>query len=332
MAYGVRVRKTGSALEMAAKNKEIRERFIAKIRPFKRVEPVRGMSSVYTTFNEVLLDVRYSALLDSGSYWFFIDTHRLNAWRDRQRFLECFVCGDENAVVLVPDDKIFEWYSGIEPNRKGHVFMTIVPSGEGLLLKVGHGRPEIDGRDYLNRFDLISPIIPRPLPKLSVTVQSTAAGWEEVRSAIMNDVSLSGDTLHERVIDIVAQMGEWLGLKAKKSFLTEPKSPYVIDVVWLDGDEIDIAAEIHDGGNETEAKDRLRQALRFGARKALVISVPAAIARLRSVCQFEADLRNWLEIWSVPRVYEMYRNGRGFFNDFKPFRKRQRGEDVAEYV
>ena len=72
---------------MAAKNKEIRERFISKIRPFKRVEPVPRMSSVYTTFNEVLLDVRYSGLMTKDYYWFFIDTHRLNQWRGRQRFV-----------------------------------------------------------------------------------------------------------------------------------------------------------------------------------------------------------------------------------------------------
>jgi hypothetical protein len=317
---------------MAAKNKEVRDRFVAKIMPYKRVEPVRGLSSVYTTFNEVLLDVRYSALLESGNYWFFIDTHRLNAWRGKQRFLECLVCGDENLVVLVPDEKIFEWYQGIEPNRKGHIFMNIVPSGESLVMKIGHGHHDINANEYLNRFDLISPIIPRPIPKTLAGSVAESAGWEDVRSAIMGDPDLLGDSLHERVIDAVAQIGDWVGFKTKKSFLAEPKSPYVIDVVWLSGDEIDTAAEIHDGGNETEAKDRLRQALRFGARKALVISVPSAIPRLRSVCQFEADLKNWLEIWSVPRVYEMYRHGSSFFKDFRFFRRRQRSETVGEYL
>ena len=67
----------------------------------------------------------------------------------------------------------------------------------------------------------------------------------------MADPNLSGDSLHERVIDIVAQIGEWVGLRVRKSFTAEPKSPYVIDVVWLNGDEIELAAEIHDGGNET---------------------------------------------------------------------------------
>src|SRR5207253_11084746 len=84
---------------MALKNADVRERFIEKIRPFKKVENVPGMSSVYTTFNEVLLDVRFSGLLEAGHYWFFLDTPRLNKWRGRQRFLECFICGDEDLVV-----------------------------------------------------------------------------------------------------------------------------------------------------------------------------------------------------------------------------------------
>lgn len=317
---------------MAAKNKDIRDRFIAKIRPFKRVEPVPRMSSVYTTFNEVLLDVRYSALMAKDYYWFFIDTHRLNNWCGRQRFVECFICGDENTVVLVPDDNILQWYKGVQPNRKGHWFMKIVPDGDLLVLKPGHGCPDIDAREYLNRFDLISPLIPRPLAPISMPTSSAFGPFDGVKAAIMADPQLSGDSLHERVIDMLAQMGEWSGVKAKKSYAVEPKSPYAIDVVWLDGEEIDLAAEVHDGGNETEAKDRLRQALRFGARKVLVVSVPSAVARLKSVCQFEADLKQWLEIWSVQRVYKMFRNGREFFGDFRPFRKRQRSENVTEFL
>jgi hypothetical protein len=100
----------------------------------------------------------------------------------------------------------------------------------------------------------------------------------------------------------------------------------------MTGDEIDLAAEVHVGGNETEAKDRLRQALRYGARKVVVVSVPSAIARLKGVCQFESDLKQWLELWSVTRVYKMYRSGRDFYEDFRPFHKRQRSEGVTEYL
>jgi hypothetical protein len=317
---------------MATKNKDIRERFIAKIKPFKRVEPVARMSSVYTTFNEVLLDVRYSAFLANSYYLFFIDTHRLNLWRGKQRFVECCICGDENTVIFVPDDKIFEWFANIEPNRKGHWFIKVAPEDDRLFIKVGHDQPDRDAREYLNRFDLISPIIPRPIPQIVTATAIDQPAFDEVRAAILADAGLQGDSLHERVIDMVAQIGEWSGRQPKKSYTFEQGSPYVLDMVWLNGEEIDLAAEIHDGGNETEAKDRLRQALRYGARKAVIISVPQAIPRLKSVCQFEADLKQWLEIWSVPRVYRMYRNGRTFFDDFRPFRRRQRSDNISEYT
>jgi hypothetical protein len=289
------------------------------------------MSSVYTTFNEVLLDVRYSGQVDKG-YWFYIDTHRLNQWRNTQRFIECFLCGDEDTVVLVPDDKIFEWYEGIEPNRKGHWFMTIVPEDTRLVMKIGHGHPDIEAKDYLNRFDLISPIIPRPVPRLQTSLSTAHTGFEETKLAIMADDRLAGDSLHEKVIDMLGQIGEWFDLEAKKSHTVETSSPYFIDIVWLKGEEIDLAAEVHVSGNETEAKDRLRQALRFGARKVMIVSVPSAIPRLRSVCQFEAELKNWLEIWSIARAYTMYRSGYEFFEDFRWFRKRQRVDKITEYL
>jgi len=317
---------------MAPKNKEIRERFIAKIRPFKRVQPVPRMSSVYTTFNEVLLDVRYSGPMETGRFWFFIDTHRLNQWRGKQRFIECFLCGDENTAIMVPDDKIFEWYEGIQPNRKGHLFMTIAPEGDRLTLKVGHGRPDVDGKGYLNRYDLISPIIPRPDARHLGLQPTSQTAFEDVKTAILSDDQLEGDSLHEKVISMLCRIGEWSGFEPKKSHQVEPKSPYFLDVVWLKGDEMDLAAEVHDGGNETEAKDRVRHALRCGARKAVVVSNTASVARLRSVCQFEPDLKNWLEIWSIPRVYKMYRNAREFYEEFVPFRKRQRSDTLTEYL
>ncbi|MGH9670753.1 MAG: hypothetical protein ACRD3A_11665 [Terriglobales bacterium] len=315
---------------MAPKNKDIRERFIAKIRPFKRVEPIPRMSSVYTIFNEVLLDLRFSGLTDKNYYWFFIDTHRLEKWRGKQRFIECLVCGHEDTVVFVPDDKIFEWYDGVEPNRKGHWFMKIVPENGRLTMKVGHGRADVDTQEYLNRFDLISPIIPRPLPRIAAPTVGAETGFAEVKAAIMADDRLSGDSLHEKVIDMLAQIGDWSGYEPKKSYAVEPKSPYTIDIVWFGGEELDLAVEVHDGGNETEAKDRLRQALRFGARKVVIVSVPNAIPRLRSLCRFEADLRNWLEIWNVGRVYKMYRSGFEFFGSFRPFRRRQRSDEIPE--
>lgn len=200
---------------MASKKKDIRERFIAKIRPFKRVEPVPKLSSVYTTFNEIFLDLRYSGLMEKNDYWFFVDTQRLNEWRGKQRFVECFICGDENTVVFVPDEKIFEWYAGVEPNRKGHIFMKIVPENDRLIMKIGHEHSDIDAQDYLNRFDLISPLIPQPLPRIPESVPASQTMFEETKRAILADHRLQGDSLHDRVADMIAQIGEWSGFQTK---------------------------------------------------------------------------------------------------------------------
>jgi len=317
---------------MAAINKEIRDRLIAKIRPFKRIEPVPRMSSVYTIFNEVLLDVRYSGQLKKSHYWFFFDTYRMNKWKGRQRFVECLLCGDENTALLIPDDRIFEWFEGIQPNRKGHLFLSVKPEGGGLVIKVGHGKPEIIADEYLNRFDLISPSIPRPVVSTTSIPVEQGTTFEAAKAAITSDSSLSGDSLHDRIVDMLAQIGEWSGFQAVKSYSAEQSSPYQLDIAWLKGDELDLAAEVHVGGNETEAKDRLRQALRLGARKVIVVTVPSAVNRLRSLCQFEVELRNWLEIWSVVRVYRMYLDGRGFHQEFKCFRRRNKHDQIAEYL
>ena len=318
---------------MASKNQAVRELFIAKIKPFKRVEPVKGMSSVYTTFNEVLLDVRFSALLKSNYFWFFFDTHRLNKWRDKQRFVECCICGSEETVLLIPDTKVFEWFRDVPPNRKGHWLATVVPNEGRLMIKVGHGISDINGSQYLNRLDLISPLLPPPAAEGKLQPRpADQRAFETIRSAILSDQSLSGDSLHERAIDMLAKIGVWSGYDSAKSYAVEAKSPYVIDVVWLKSGEIDVAIEVHDGGNETEAKDRLRQALRFGARKVVIVSAPGAVSRLKNICKFEADLRNWLEVWGIPRIYRMYIAGQDFFRDFSTFNKRQHSDDVSEFL
>jgi len=316
---------------MAAINKEVRDRLIAKIRPFKRIEPVPRMSSVYTVFNEVLLDVRYSGQLKEGHYWFFFDTYRINDWKGRQRFLECLICGDENTTLFIPDDRIFDWFDGIQPNRKGHLFLSVCPEENRLVIRPGHGKPDIIADEYLNRFDIISPAIPRPLFSSPTISLEQGSEFERSKDAIIADGGISGDSLHDRIIDMLAQLGDWSGFRAIKSYTAE-NSPYQIDVAWLKGDELDLAAEVHVGGNETEAKDRLRHALRLGARKVIVVTVPSAVNRLRSVCQFETELRNWLEIWSVVRVHRMYIDGRGFHREFSSFRRRNKHDQIAEYL
>ena len=125
----------------------------------------------------------------------------------------------------------------------------------------------------------------------------------------------------DRVIDMVAQIDKWSGYVPAKSHKVPPDSPYQIDVVWLDRDLIGLAVEVQVGGNETEAKDRLVHAKRFGARKIVVVSKTESIKRLKEICRYEPDLKNWLEILSLAKVYRTYLAGQQFFELFQPFEK-----------
>ena len=308
----------------------VRERFVAKIRAFKQIEPVPKVSSVYTTFNEVWLDVRYSGMTKGGYYWFFIDTYRVNEWKGQRRFIECLICGDENAVVIIPDDVLFEWCADVKPNRKGHWLLRVIPRGGELILRIP-GKSAIDLKDYINRYDFISQRIPRPI-ETRVVPSATAAISEEVDNLILGNQDLQGDSLHEKVTDILYQIGAWMGYTPRKSYKVRPDSPYEIDVVWLRNDLLDVAVEVQVAGNEAEAKDRLIHARRFGARKIIVVSAPRSIPRLKSICRYEPDLKNWLEVWSFARVYQMFLAGRQFFELFRPFERQEWRDEIPEVL
>jgi hypothetical protein len=308
------------------------ERFIAKLRAFKKVDRVRGIrATVYTTYNEVWLCVLYSGGTRQDKYWFGIDTRNVEDWRKQNRVVFCFICGDENTVVFIPDDKFVEWYDRVKPNRKGQWMVNILPRDGKLILHATADR-RFDVTGYINRFDFISKSIPLPTALPVLRREQPAALPQEVTEAIMSNSELVGDSLHDRVRDMLTRIGKWMGYIAEKGYKVPPDSPYQIDVVWLDRDLLEVAIEVQIGGNETEAKDRLVHAKRFGSRKIIVVSTPESIKRLKSLCRYEPDLKNWLEIWSIPKVYQMYLSGRQFFELFCPFDKQQWSEEIREFL
>ena len=120
----------------------VADRFITKIRGYKKIDRVRGIrASVYTTYNEVWIYVLYSGGTKQGKYWFGIDTRNVEDWRHQKSVIFCFICGDEETVAFVPDDKLVEWFSGVEPNRKGQWMITIA-----LKKAMGEPRTERDHR------------------------------------------------------------------------------------------------------------------------------------------------------------------------------------------
>jgi len=243
----------------------VRQRFIEKIRPYKPIEPVPKLASVYTTFNEVWLYVRYSSLNQNHRYWFDVDTYKVREWKDTRRFVVCFICGDENTVVFLPDEQLFSWYDGVEPNRKGHWMVTLAVEDERLVLKLPGANPDYDVTDLVNRYDFVSKSIPVGLSRRPELRVPSGKPSEDVSQAIMSNPDLQGTSLHERVIDMLAQIGQWTGYSPRKSYKVPEDSPYQIDVVWLRNEILDVAIEVQVGGNETEAKDRLVHARRFGA-------------------------------------------------------------------
>lgn len=310
----------------------VRQRFIDKIRPHKPIEPVPKLASVYTTFNEVWLYVRYSSLNKNRRYWFDVDTYKIEEWKNARRFVVCFICGDENTVVFLPDEQLLSWYDGIEPNRKGHWMVTIAVEADRLILKMPGAKPDYDVTELVNRYDFISKSIPEDLSRRPEISAPSARPSEDVARLIMSHPDLQGSSLHERAVDMLAQIGRWTGYTPEKSFKVPEDSPYEIDVVWLRNDILDVAIEVQVGGNETEAKDRLLHARRFGARKIAVVSIPEAVPRLRSLCRYEPELKNWLQIWSVGKVYQMYLGGKDFFSLFRPFERQQWSDQITEVL
>lgn len=310
----------------------VRERFIQKIATLKKVERVSGVASVYTTFNEVWLYVRYAGLNKLRRYWFDVDTYKVREWQNKRRFIVCFVCGDENTVVFLPDDRLLEWYEGVEPNRKGHWMVNILPRDDRLVMKVSANRPEHDLAEYLNRYDFISRSVPQSLIRQMRAPMTAAQPVEQVKDQIMAHADLEGNSLHDRVCDMLAQVGKWMGYATERGYKVAPDSPYQLDVAWLRNNLLEVAVEVQVGGSESEAKDRLIHARRFGARKLIVVSGPESVGRLKSISRHEPDLKNWLQIWGIGKVYQMYLSGKDFFEVFRPFERQQWSGEITEFV
>jgi hypothetical protein len=97
-------------------------------------------------------------------------------------------------------------------------------------------------------------------------------------------------------------------------------------------DLVEVAVEVQVGGSESEAKDRLVHARRFGARKVVVVSAAPSVNRIKSICRYEPELKNWLEIWGINPLYEMYTSGGRFFDLFRPFERQQWREEIAHFT
>ncbi len=124
---------------------------------------------------------------------------------------------------------------------------------------------------------------------------------------------LQTKTLHDRLGEMLEQIGSWLDFNTQVRHKITPDHAYELDVAWLRSKNPELAIEIQISGNLTEAKDRLAHARKFNYRKVVLVIRESQMDRLNLLMKHEHDLRNWMEAWSIGSIYEMYVAGETFF-------------------
>lgn len=166
------------------------------------------------------------------------------------------------------------------------------------------------------------------LSKRSTTPQDASMDEENAKKSILGMEGLESKSLHDRLCEMLATVGTRMGFNAQTRFPITPEHAYELDVAWLRGKNPELAIEVQIGGNITEAKERLAQARRFNYRKVVMVIEQNQIKRLNGIIKFD-DLKNWLEAWSIPSVYEMYTAAEqffGYYDRLQESRYRERDE------
>lgn len=139
---------------------------------------------------------------------------------------------------------------------------------------------------------------------------------EEVEAAIMS-LPLETKTLHDRLGEMLEQIGSWLDYNTQTRYKITPDHAYELDVAWLSGKNPEVAIEVQISGNLTEAKDRLAHARKFNYRKVILVCRKGEMLRLNALMRHEPDLRSWMEAWSLSAIYKMYVAGESFFKYYR---------------
>ncbi|MFQ5951122.1 MAG: EVE domain-containing protein [Candidatus Geothermarchaeales archaeon] len=133
----------------------------------------------------------------------------------------------------------------------------------------------------------------------------------------IKDLPLQSESLHDRLGEMLEQIGSWMDYNAQTRYKIAPDHAYELDVAWLSGRNPEIAVEVQVSGNLTEAKDRLAQARKFNFRKVILVLRRKDLDRLDKLLRYEPELRSWLEPWSIGAVYDMYVGGKQFFSYYR---------------
>jgi len=150
---------------------------------------------------------------------------------------------------------------------------------------------------------------------------------KDYKDAIVK-LPLNSRSLHDRIGEMLQNIGSWMGFNTNTKYRITPKSAYQLDVAWLSGKNPEAAIEVQIKGNLDSAIRKLHEARKFNYRKVILVIKEDQITRLNAVLQFDQIL-NWLDAWSIKSVYELYTNGQRFFelyDKLKEARYRERKE------
>jgi predicted RNA-binding protein len=139
---------------------------------------------------------------------------------------------------------------------------------------------------------------------------------KDYEAAIMR-LPLEAKTLHDRLCEMLEQIGSWMDFNTQTRHKITPEHAYELDVAWLSGKNPEVAIEIQISGNLTEAKDRLAQARKFNYRKVILVTTESEMQRLNALMKHEPELRSWMEAWSIGAIYQMYVAGERFFHYYR---------------
>jgi hypothetical protein len=148
--------------------------------------------------------------------------------------------------------------------------------------------------------------------KLEIPVDYKLKTEIDYKKAIMR-LSLQTKSLHDRIGEMLANVGSWMGYNTSTRQRITPESAYELDVVWLSAKNPAVAIEVQIGGNIDSAVKKLTEAKNFNYRKVILVIEESQLGRLNAILKFDS-IRHWLDAWSIKSVYDLYISGEQFFN------------------
>lgn len=286
--------------------------------------------STFRLDNGKVLIMRYSSLQETSKphYWFGLQKEKLDLYPAEHLYV-VFICGSDQRAFVTPAIYLKELLRDVKTAADNSWKFNIYNDDYSYQLWVS-GKPLVDTTRFLNNYkQLTAPTTPSPEPPQGKINNSI----EESINLINN---VHGNSVHEKTIDMIKQIGEWMRYKPVINYKLHPDIPSAIEVAWLLDDTLEIAIEVYQFDEYiSEIRERLVLAKRFGARKCIIIINPEdkhKLLELKSIFRYENEVRHWLEIWSLEKIHNMYINGREFFKNFNVFHKPKYHEDIIEFL